>query len=374
VKQPIKKIAVQLVRWGIPLAIIAWLVRGAVSNDSFAQFRDSPKHWDLLALATVLCFIAVMVSIVRWYFLVRALNIELTIRDAFRLGFLGYLFSFITPGSVGGDLFKVVFLARERRGRKTEVAVTVIVDRLLGLYGLFIVGTVAILVTGIWRSESLGVRGACQVMFWCTGISTAALVFISLPGFGKGPIARRLHSLPRIGSFIERLTRANRMYHHHGWVVPLATGLSLVVQSLYPIAIWLIARGLLSHAPSLGDHFVIVPMGMATGALPLAPNGLGTFELLVEFLYEQMPDGTTAAASAGLIVALGYRLITVLIAIVGAGIYWASRREMSDMLHEAEREAAEQEDALSAHSAAANSSDSLASKTAASAAMAQSIG
>src|SRR6185369_1931403 len=107
VTKPIKKIIVQLVRWGIPLAIIAWLVRGAVSNDSFTQLRDSPKQWDLLALATVLCFIAVIVTIVRWYFLVRALNIELSIRDAFRLGFLGYLFSFITPGSVGGDLFKV---------------------------------------------------------------------------------------------------------------------------------------------------------------------------------------------------------------------------------------------------------------------------
>ena len=63
------------------------------------------------ALAT--CFVAVLLTMVRWYFLVRTLNVPLTWRDAFRLGFLGYLFNFISPGSVGGDLFKVVYLAKQ---------------------------------------------------------------------------------------------------------------------------------------------------------------------------------------------------------------------------------------------------------------------
>jgi uncharacterized membrane protein YbhN (UPF0104 family) len=82
---------------------------------------------------------------------------------------------------------------------------------------------------------------------------------------------------------------------------------------------------------------------MATGAIPLAPNGLGTFELVVKMLYQYLPSGTAAAASAGLLVALGYRLITVLIAMVGAGIYLVSRREMSAVLHQAHELAEEKE-------------------------------
>jgi len=54
--------------------------------------------------------------------------------------------------------------------------------------------------------------------------------------------------------------------------------------------------------------------GMATGAIPLAPNGLGTFEVQRRVLYQHLPNGMAALPSAGFVVALGYRLITVLIA------------------------------------------------------------
>jgi glycosyltransferase 2 family protein len=339
----VKKLLWNLLRWGLPLAILAYLVYDATRNDSFTRLRDEPKHWGYLGLASLCCLAAVLLTIVRWFFLVRALHIPLLVRDAFRLGFLGYLLNFVSPGSVGGDLFKAVFLARDRPGRRAEVAVTVIVDRLIGLYALFVVGTAAILMTGVWRSNAEQVRVVCQVMFWCTGVGTAVLVISSLPGFSEGPISRWLQSLPRVGPVAQRLARSNRMYYQHFWVMPLAVILSVGVHSFYSIAIWLIAIGLLSDAPSLGSHFVIVPTAMATGAIPLAPNGLGTFELVVKTLYQYLPGGTEAAASAGLLVALGYRLVTVLIAAVGAAIYFASRREMSKVLHEA-HEVAEAED------------------------------
>ena len=112
-----KKLLGHFLRWVVPAAIIAWLVVNATKNDSFSRMRDAPKQWDLLAVAAVLCFSAVALTIVRWYFLVRTLQIPLSLRDAFRLGFLGYLYNFITPGSVGGDLFKAVFLAHGNQGR-----------------------------------------------------------------------------------------------------------------------------------------------------------------------------------------------------------------------------------------------------------------
>ncbi len=105
-----KKLLLKLLQWGVALAIIVWLVLDAVENQSFAQLRDSPKRWDLLALAALVCFIGVVLTMVRWCYLVRTLDVPLSWRDTFRLGFLGYLFNFISPGAVGGDLFKVVFL------------------------------------------------------------------------------------------------------------------------------------------------------------------------------------------------------------------------------------------------------------------------
>jgi glycosyltransferase 2 family protein len=329
-----------LLRWGVPAAIIGWLIYQAAENDSFARLRDEPKQWDYLALAMVLCFVAVLLTMVRWYYLVRALDVPITWRDAIRLGFLGYMWNFVTPGSVGGDLVKVVYLARKRPGKRTEVALSVLFDRLLGLYAVFVLATVAILYTKLWQDPSADVRLACRVMFWSTGISTLGFALGWLPGFSEGPIARALHRLPRVGRYVEQLNRAIRMYYSHPWALPWAMILSLLVQSLFAVALWMIARGLLSHAPSLPEHFVIVPMGMATGALPLAPNGLGTFEFLVNFLYQHMPGAVLHDPSAGLLVSLAYRVITVLIAMVGVVIYWVSHSELSEVLHEAEAEAA----------------------------------
>jgi hypothetical protein len=335
----LKKPLLLLLQWGVPGAIIAYLVTQVVKNGSFAKLVDQPKQWDLLALAAVVCFIGTLLTIVRWHFLVRAVDLPLKLRDTLRLGFLGYWWNFVLPGGVGGDLVKAGFLAKEQPGRRTEAALTVLVDRIVGLYGLFLLATAAIFWTDMWHSDSGDVRFACRVMFWCTGISTVALAVSAMPGFSKGPISRWLHELPRVGAFIERINRASRMYYRHWAVLPFSVALTLVAQGLLTIGIWLVARGLLGNAPTLGQHFVIVPMAMITGVLPLAPNGLGTFEALVEFMYRQLM-GTNAIDGAGFLVSIGYRLITVLIAIIGAFVYYFNRREMTAVLHEAEAEAA----------------------------------
>src|SRR5262249_36352621 len=146
-----------LLRWAIPLAIIAWLVIDVIRNKSFSQLWEEPKRWDLLALAAVSCFLATMVTIVRWHFLVRAVDLPLRFRDTVRLGFLGYLWNFVLPGGVGGDFVKAGFLAREQKGRRTDAAMTVLVDRIVGLYGLFLLSTAAILFTGMWHANSVDV-------------------------------------------------------------------------------------------------------------------------------------------------------------------------------------------------------------------------
>ena len=201
-----------------------------------------------------------------------------------------------------------------------------------------LLASTAILASGMWRMDSKEVQAVCGITFWCTGIGTALIFIAALPGFSQGPIARWLQSLPRVGPVVEGINRAKRMYYRHWSVLTIATVMSIGVHTLYSIAIWLIARGLLSQAPSLASHFVVVPLAMATGALPLAPNGLGTFEFTVEFLYRHLPGGIAVGLSDGFLVALGYRLITVLIALFGVAIHVASRREVTEVLHEAESE------------------------------------
>jgi uncharacterized membrane protein YbhN (UPF0104 family) len=75
---------------------------------------------------------------------------------------------------------------------------------------------------------------------------------------------------------------------------------------------------------------------MATGVLPLPMAGLGAFEYVMDFYYQNVTSVATPVGF-GLMVAFGYRVVTVAIAVIGVLFYLASRREVSEVLNEAEQ-------------------------------------
>ncbi len=76
-----------------------------------------------------------LVTLVRWYFLVRALDLPFTLGGALRVGLLGIFYSTVLPGSVGGDIVKAAVLARGQ-SRRTAAVATVLMDRAIALWGL----------------------------------------------------------------------------------------------------------------------------------------------------------------------------------------------------------------------------------------------
>lgn len=331
-----KKFVINLLKYGSSAAIIAWLVWDAQNNSSFADLWRQPKNWGTLLVAWALCMAMVTTTIVRWYFLVRALDLPFRMQDAFRLGFLGYLLNFVSLGSVGGDLFKAVFIAREHRGRRAEAVATVVIDRIIGLYALFIVATIAIFWTGLLESPDRQVQIVCRATLVGMAVGTLSVFLVLTPGFTQGAFSRFLRNLPRTGPIFAKLLGAVRMYRQKVAVLFWTTLMSVGVHLLGALGIYMTARGLGGNHPSLGHHFVIVPLGMVVGVLPLPMSGLGAFEAVIEFFYLQMPAAAAMTKGQGLVVAFGYRIITVTIAIVGVFYYLASRREVADLLHSEE--------------------------------------
>lgn len=334
-----KKLGVAVVKYGVSLAIVGWLLWDARGNELFATLVQSRKDWSLLALAWLACFVAVAATFVRWFLLVRALELPFSLRDAFRLGFLGYLFNFVSLGGVGGDLIKAVFVARQMPGRRAEAVATVAIDRLIGLYFLFVLASGTLLLTGQLTSPATQVRVIGRVALACTGLGAVALVLLLVPGVTNGRLTQALARLPRIGPTLHKLILAVRIYRTRAGVLTAAGILSLVVHACNSVGIYLAARGTLPRAPSLADHLVAVPLAMVTGVLPLPVGGLGAFEGVLEFMYRHIPSGLQAIKGSGLLAAFAYRLITVVIAAVGMVYYLAGRREVVSLVQAAEEEA-----------------------------------
>ena len=82
-----------------------------------------------------------------------ALDVPCRFADAIRISFWGFLFNLAPLGIVGGDVVKAVMLDHEHRGHRAKAVASVLVDRVIGLYVLFLVASAAILLTGFWRMD-----------------------------------------------------------------------------------------------------------------------------------------------------------------------------------------------------------------------------
>ncbi|HLA83568.1 MAG TPA: lysylphosphatidylglycerol synthase transmembrane domain-containing protein [Thermoguttaceae bacterium] len=329
-----RRFSILLLKIAVSLAIIGFLVWQARHDNTFANLRDQPKQWGMLVAAWFFCAAAVLTTIVRWHFLVRAVEIPARLTESLRIGFLGYMFNLAPTGIVAGDAVKAIMLARAHENSRARSIASVVVDRLIGLYVLFIVATAAIWLTGFWRIEDPMITQIRSATYWVTAIGAAGIVALMIPAVTDGKLVRAMEQWPRVGRVIASLVDAMRMYRRRPGVLLAAAVMSVAVHSLFAAGIYCIARGLpASNMHSLGNHFVMSPLSSSTGVLPLP---FGPFELVLDLLYAHVPiDGIPLPKGQGLVVALCYRIITVLIAAIGAFYFIGSRQEVARSIREA---------------------------------------
>jgi uncharacterized protein (TIRG00374 family) len=330
------KIVVNGLKFALAAGILAYVVYGLVKDETqrqnFFKLLEQPKDWGLIALGSTVLFLGIVATFVRWQLLVRALGIPFTVRDGLRLGFLGYLFNFVGPGGVGGDLFKAVFIAREHPGRRSQAVATVFIDRIVGLYALFLVSGVMVLANGLWYADDPKLQRAAQVTVIGTVVGAVLIVMMIVPGFTNGRVSRFLGNLPRTGHIFRQLIDAVRLYKERVGYVVASLLISLIVHLCSIACFYLLGRAISGPDPTPSELFVIVPLAMVISAFVPTPGGIGALEGSVEFLYSQLAN----IEGEGLLVALLYRIVTIVIALVGLVIYRYSRREVDAALHDAE--------------------------------------
>lgn len=331
--QRMKPLMVTLLKYAISIAILAFLFQRAAKDESIAVLSQQQVNWFYLTMALVLAIVASIISFLRLYLLVRAIDLRITFFEATRLGFLGILFSFLSLGVLGGDLIKALLLARRDPGRRTEALTAIFVDRMLGVYALFVIATVAILATDL---DQLQVRdpgdlATVQSLCWMTmGATLAGLAGICAIGFSQRvsvPFAGSLHRVPRIGPILQRVTTAIKTYRDKPLTMIGAALMSIGCHISTVLAIYIIAIGLPGVVPSFVTHLIVVPISLVAGSLPL-PGGMGAFEFMLDFLYHGVSP-LAVPARQGLFVAVAYRAVTIIIALIGAACCLFGREELS---------------------------------------------
>jgi uncharacterized membrane protein YbhN (UPF0104 family) len=241
------------------------------------------------ALAAALVAANVGVAALRWCVLLGAYGatrIPRLARLAY-LYFVAFFYNNYLPGAVAGDVGRGVVTrdAFDEEGAAGALAV-VLVERLLGLFGLFALLGAGLAAAGseldtgtLGAWTAIGCAGSCALV---AAIPLARRLAPHLPG----PLGRAASRLPAI-----RDARA----------FAAALVLSVGTQAFVVLAGWVLLAALAGL--SLAASLLIVPLGAATTFLPITVGGAGAREAVYVALCGRlfgMPEADALAASLGL--------------------------------------------------------------------------
>lgn len=291
-----------------------------------------------LALSLALMGAILVLGVLRWHMILRVQGLRLPLGRTTEISLIAHFFNSFLLGSVGGDLLKAYYAARETHHKKTEAVVTVVADRLIGLFSMLVLACAMMPM----NLSVLLSSGTSQTATWIILAMTGGCAgFIALSFWGgvskRVPKARVwLRRLPK-GESIERSIQAFREFGKDRTfllrILPVAMLSNAVCILHFLTLLW----GFGLDAPTLAIA-VIVPMVTCISTLPITPSGLG--------IRENLYVGMLAAPIVN--IPHAYALLVSLIGF-GTSLFWSavgglvyatvkSREHLSEIAAEAARE------------------------------------
>lgn len=280
-----------------------------------------PGLWDTLTsmdvkyllLSIVLMGAILLIGILRWQVILNVHGLGLPFSRTTEISLIGHFFNSFLLGSVGGDLLKSYYVARETHHKKTEAVVTVAVDRIVGLFSMLLMA--CLLALPNWNILT-GTPKLHAVLYLIVAMTVGCAGFIFLSfwgGVSRGiPRAREwLRKLPK-GEMLERSVEAFREFGRDKTfflrVLPISILANVVCIFHFMTLIW----GFHLQAPLLLIA-AIVPIVTCISTLPITPSGLGVRENLYVWFLTSSAIGIPYAES-------------LLISLIGFGtsLFWSA--------------------------------------------------
>jgi uncharacterized protein (TIRG00374 family) len=306
----------------VSLGLIAYLFF-RMDLAQVGQALKSANYW-LLLPAALLYLGAMSNAGLKWYILLRAQGIQVPFRAVLSYTYVGFFFNNFLPANVGGDVMRGYGLARYTE-QAAEAAVSVVVDRIVGLMAFMSSAVVAALVAVfVLGQENL------------RGIEIAALLGLAVIGAGFAVIlSRRVRAqverlfawrlLALFGPIYGRLSAALNAYRHSYGPLVLAFCTSLLTLALTNFTDYLIAQSLGGGIPLI-YIFLFNPIIAFVLLVPISVGGLGVTQAAYPFFYGLVGVSNSLAFTLSLL----KQLIIYVTSLVGGVLWWRTRAGAGD--------------------------------------------
>ena len=272
------------------LALVIGILHYLISSDRLNLERlfllkDSP---DLLILIIfVLIVLVVPLAALRWWLLLRALGLQISPRRTLLLTWIGNFFNSTLPGAVTGDFVKGYYIIKTyAEGSRTNAFMTLLIDRFVGLFGLIVVSFFSLIGNLSIFLENPRLHG----LIWMICLSfLATTCFYSLVIWpfhnGTDPFLEFFERLPAKKLTI-KIYLSFKSYQNQKPILLATLLIAILIHCLVAFLFWKITHLLSSTEIGLGTQLFLMPIGLISTAIPIAPGGIGVGHVAFESLYQ----------------------------------------------------------------------------------------
>lgn len=274
-------------KFAFAFGILFYMIQAGKLDLSVVQ-RGFAHGWYIVASALLILF-ALSIGLYRWKILLAGQGLELSMAQVVRYGMIGAFFNTTMPGAVSGDLIKAWYLIADRPGqKKTPVLTSILLDRVMGVFGLIIVSASPLLFFGatVWDVPELRKVALPVVCLFLGVVFFFTYIMLSV----WGPLAymrKKMEPLRsnRVGAAFLQAYDAWLSYRERPWILVVSLLISTVNHLCLVFVIILSSHAIGETSLAPLHYFLLVPIGLLTTAIPIAPAGLGVGHAAFDWLF-----------------------------------------------------------------------------------------
>jgi uncharacterized membrane protein YbhN (UPF0104 family) len=317
----LKTIFINLLKLSIAAALIGWLLSsGKLDFKLLANLKDHPFA---LVIAFALSLINFCLISIRWKSILKARStVEIPLTGMLKITWIGQFFSSVLPGSVSGDLVKILYVQKfDQAFSKQFLFASILIDRVMGLSGLiFLVGISTLCFSGHILENAPLMEPVLKFNYILMFLIIAAIgIFMYWHQMIRSVLVF-LQSKFLPGLFVRIIALWDDLVMIRSRMLK-AMILSVLIQLIGVVIFWTLIYPFVGNRMDFVQALAFIPVGLMTLALPIAPSGLGVGHAIFQKLFEF--SGIENGASLFNI----FFVVTLIVNVLGVIPYLISKRK-----------------------------------------------
>jgi uncharacterized protein (TIRG00374 family) len=335
-KKKLKRHLITFLKLIVAASIIYYMI--ATGKLDLRQIAEI-SHKKFMILKVILMLLGTIgLATIRWYYLLIWQGVPTSFTAVVRINCIGLFFNCFMPGTVGGDLIKAFYLAKENTENRTRSIMTIIIDRILGLETMMFVAFVALLLnyqTMLSNPQLQAIALAIGFYIICSLVAVVVVFSKRIKRFFIASGVKKLvYKLPK-KEILLTIYDAFHIYSHQKTRLLKAMAITVVTDVLIVSMFYTIGKEIGEMSVSLPSYFTAIPVGLLMMSLPIAPAGVGIGQGAFYYIF---PWFGAESGDVGASIITIYQLIFITVSMCFVVVYLTNKKDVKKAMISAQGE------------------------------------